>query len=98
TIPGNADTKFGCRVTDSGKVIDFKIDYEILIGENYDWVPRHGGDAVPKHSFVAAIDSKGSSIYIGRCDLHINSVDTQVVGKIEHKFYYALNNTEHSDW
>ncbi len=40
-IPGNADTKSGCRVTDSGKVIEFKIDYEILIGGNYDWVPRH---------------------------------------------------------
>ncbi len=54
-----------------------------------------GSHDLPKHSFVAAIDFKGSSTYIERCDLHINSVETRVVGRIQLKFYYALNNTEH---
>jgi len=84
-------------VTDAGKVIDFKTDYEILIGDNYDWIPRHGGDPVPKHAFVAGTDIKGMPTYVGRCDLNLGSSETRVIGKIQHKFFYAMANTEHSD-
>jgi len=96
-IPGNASLKSGCYVTDAGKVINLTTDYEILIGDNYDWVPRHGGDPVPKNAFVAGTDIKGMPTYIGRCDLHLGSADTRVIGKIQHKFFYAMSNTEHSD-
>ncbi len=97
TIPGKANQKIGCYVTKAGKAIEYKTDYEILIGDNYDWVQRHGGDAVPKHAFVAGSDGAKNPIYVGRCDLYSGSAETQVVGKVHRKFYYAVGSTEHSD-
>jgi len=96
-IPCKANQKFGCYVTKVGKAVEFKTDYEILMGEHYDWVNHFGGDAVPKQAFVAGSDSENGPIYVGRCDLHLNSTETQVVGKVHHKFYYAFGSTEYSD-
>jgi hypothetical protein len=97
TIPGEANEKVGCAVTYAGKAIEYKTEYEVLIGDKYDWVPRHGGDAVPKHAFVAGTDASGGPIYIGRCDLHLGSAETEVVGKVHHIFYYAFGSVEHTD-
>jgi len=96
-IPCKANQKFGCYVTKVGKAVEFKTDYEILMGEHYDWVNHFGGDAVPKQAFVAGSDAAKNSIYIGRCDLHVDSAETEVVGKIHRKFYYAFGSTEHED-
>ena len=96
-IPGKANQRLGCVVTMGGKPFTIKANYEVLIGHNYDWVERHGGDAVPERAFIAGQDLNGQHIYVGRCDLHFEKLETLVVGKIHHKFYYAWGEKELSN-
>ena len=79
------------------KAFTIKTNYEVLIGHNYDWVERHGGDAVPDRAFIGGHTSKGYPIYVGRCDMHLGKADEEVVGKIDRKFYYASGDGVHSD-
>ncbi|CAG2104129.1 unnamed protein product [Medioppia subpectinata] len=96
-LPGKANENIGCVVTMGGKAFSTKSDYEVLIGHNYDWVERHGGDAVPDRAFIGGHDLNSNPIYVGKCDLHFGKTETQVVGKIHHKFYYGFGDTERSD-
>ncbi|CAG2108860.1 unnamed protein product, partial [Medioppia subpectinata] len=96
-LPGKANENIGCVVTMGGKAFSTKSDYEVLIGHNYDWVERHGGDAVPDRAFIGGHNLDSNPIYVGKCDLHFGKTESQVVGKIDHKFYYGFGETEHSD-
>jgi hypothetical protein len=46
---------------------------------------------------VAGSYGEKNPINVGRCDLYLGSAQTQVVGKVHHKFYYAVGSTEQSD-
>ena len=97
-IPGKAIDKQGCVVTLDGKVYTFTSDYEVLVGPNSNiWVQRHGGDAVPETAFIAGQNKAGQHIYVGRCNMHMGNAVSEVVGRIDHKFYYAQGDKEHSD-
>ncbi|XP_054165688.1 lysosomal alpha-mannosidase-like [Oppia nitens] len=97
-IPGKANNKLECIITSAGKSYKILTDYEILVGHDYDWVHRHGADAVPDRSFIAGHNSQStSSIYVGKCDLFIGNRETQVVGKVDHKFYYGWGDEEKAD-
>ncbi|CAG2180270.1 unnamed protein product, partial [Oppiella nova] len=96
-IPGKANENIGCVVTKGGKTYSIKSGYEVLMGHDYDWVERHGGDAVPNRAFVAGHDLNSNPIFVGKCDLHFGQNETQVVGKVDHKFYYGWGDVERSD-
>ena len=97
-IPGKANPKtIGCEISSGGSVHDFKDGYEILVGDNFDWVSRHGGDPIPSDAYPAGNDANGAHIYIGRCNTNRGSGDTTVIGKIHHWFYYGFGNKEYND-
>ncbi|XP_054167857.1 lysosomal alpha-mannosidase-like [Oppia nitens] len=96
-IPGKANEKLGCIVTLGGKSYKTMNNYEVLVGHGFDWVPRHGADAVPDRSFVAGHDGQSNPIYVGKCDLFFGKVETVVVGKVHHKFYYGWGDWEKED-
>ncbi|XP_068147819.1 uncharacterized protein [Drosophila tropicalis] len=52
--------------------------YEVLVGENYDWVAS-GDGLVPQNAIFTGKDSKGQPIYVGRAVYK----DTVTVGKVQ---------------
>jgi len=98
-IPGKANSKIGCHLSYGTKeVIINNENYEVLVGKNVEWVPRYGTDPLPQNSFVAGKKPNGDDIYIGRCELHDSSKgDSEVIGKVDYRFYYPYGMTEHSD-
>lgn len=98
-LPGKYSHTIHCRISNGGQEIIFNDEkIEVLVDSNganssvsYQWVPRHGGDAVSDDAFVAG-HAHGVPIYIGRC-----AKDGLVVGKIDEYFYYAYGRKEHKD-
>lgn len=98
-LPGKYSHSIHCRISNGGQEIIFNDEQiEILVDSNavnssvnYQWVPRHGGDAVSDEAFVAG-HAHGVPIYAGRC-----AKDGLVVGKIDEYFYYAYGRKEHKD-
>ncbi|XP_068146853.1 natterin-3-like [Drosophila tropicalis] len=52
--------------------------YEVLVGENYDWVAS-GDGLVPQNAISTGKDGKGQPIYVGRAVYK----DTVTVGKVQ---------------
>ncbi len=97
-IPGKASAGIGCFIPFAGKEVNIqKENYEVLIGKNIEWVPRHGTDPLPHNSFLSGHKSKGEPVYIGRCFIHDSKGDSEVVGKVDFYFYYPFATAEHSD-
>ncbi len=81
-----------------GKEVEIKTEnYEVLVGKNVEWVPRHGGDPLPHNAYVSGKKANGQPVYIGRCDLHDSKGNSEVVGKVDYWFYYTEANAEHQD-
>jgi len=97
-IPGKANSKIGCHLSYGTKEVIINAEsYEVLVGKNVEWVPRHGTDPLPHNAYVSGNKSNGQPIYIGRCLLHDSKGDTEVIGKVDYWFYYPYGNSEHSD-
>jgi hypothetical protein len=96
-IPGKANEKIGCHLSFAGKEIEIKTteNYEVLVGKNVEWVPRHGTDPLPHNAFISGHNSKGEPIYIGRCAIIDSRGESEVIGKIDYYFYYSYATTEH---
>jgi hypothetical protein len=96
-IPGKASEKMGCHLSFNGKEIAIKTteNYEVLVGKNVEWVPRHGTDPLPHNAFLSGHKSKGEPIYVGRCTLNDSKGESEVIGKIDYYFFYLNANTEH---
>lgn len=97
-IPGKFNPTLGCRVSYAGREVEFHDgNTEILVGANeheVEWIPRHGGDALPPSAFVGGSKKDTHSpIYIGRC--HIGNMVQ--VGKVDEYDYYAFGGQEHRD-
>jgi hypothetical protein len=95
-IPGKANEKMGCHLSFSGKEVEIKTteNYEVLVGKNVEWVPRHGTDPLPHNAFLSGHKSKGEPIYVGRCTLNDSRGESEVIGKIDYYFYYPYAGTE----
>jgi len=96
-IPGKASKQIGCHLAYGGKEVEIKDTYEVLVGKNVEWVPRHGTDPLPHNAYVSGKKSSGEPIYIGRCAIHDSKGDSEVIGKVDYWFYYPYGSSEHSD-
>ncbi|CAG2180071.1 unnamed protein product, partial [Oppiella nova] len=58
-IAGKADKNIGCVVTYGGKEVSVKEgqEFEVLVAQNVEWVPRHGEDPIPVGALV--VGNKG---------------------------------------
>ena len=95
-VAGKADKNVGCVVTSEGKEFYVKEgqEFEVLVAQNVEWVPRHGEDPIPVGALV--VGNKGqpnTDTYIGRCDTH----SAEMVGKIDYKFYYGWQGSQKDD-
>ena len=93
-IAGKADKQLGCVLTFATKEIYITNNesFEVLVAKNVEWVARHGTDPIPEHALVAGT-KPGGNTYVGRCNIR----GTQVVGKIDYKFYYGFSGREWND-
>ncbi|CAG2104066.1 unnamed protein product, partial [Medioppia subpectinata] len=95
-IAGRADKVIGCVLTFGGREVTIKgtEEFEVLVADNVEWVPRHGEDPVPAGAVV--VGNKGhpnTDTYVGRCGTH----GAELVGKIDYKFYYGYHGAEIAD-
>jgi hypothetical protein len=97
-IPGNANTQRGCSLAYGGNEVQIKKEtFEVLVGNNIEWVPRHGTDPLPRNAFICGYKSKGDPIYIGRCALHDIKGDSKIIVTIDDDFFYPYVWTQQLD-
>ncbi|CAG2180315.1 unnamed protein product, partial [Oppiella nova] len=58
-VAGKADKNVGCVVTSERKEVSVKEgqEFEVLVAQNVEWVPRHGEDPIPVGALV--VGNKG---------------------------------------
>jgi hypothetical protein len=96
-LPGKASHRLGCHVNYKRREYELKSDYQVLVGSNVDWVPRHGADPVPKNAFQGGNTASGIPLYIGRCLVRGSNYETLIPGKIHYWFYYPFAISERKD-
>ncbi len=71
--------------------------FEVLVGNNIEWVPRHGTDPLPRNAFISGNKLRGDPIYIGRCALRDIKGDSEIIVRIDDDFFYPYVWTQQLD-